>query len=252
MNQWDLYEARRTVTGKTKRDATLKREQRYLSHLIPDSLSYHHLVVGKQERQMAVINSDNLNEKTLLTLPGETVDCGQYVEWMDNHWLITEKDANTEVYTRAKMIQCNYLLKWVDERTRQVVERWCIVEDGTKYLTGEYGDKQYVFMRGDSRIQITIARDEYTKRLDRENRFLVDDPETETILAYRLTKPFKLSGVFNNQGVYRFVLSEVTTETTDDLVNFIPNYYKYFPRPEDPEIIDPGAGHTDSGKKVWL
>lgn len=107
-------------------------------------------------------------------------------------------------------------------------------------------------MRGDSRIQITIARDEYTKRLDREARFLVDDPETETVLAYRLTKPFKLTGVFNNQGVYRFVLSEVTTENTDDLVNHIPNYYKYFPRPEDPTIIDPGSGTTDSGKRVWL
>ena len=53
------------------------------------------------------------------------------MHWMDNYWLITERDADTTVYTRAKMIQCNHLLKWVsDDNT--IHEQWCIIEDGTK------------------------------------------------------------------------------------------------------------------------
>lgn len=252
MNPWDLYDSRRMVHGNTKRQTTYRRAYGRLTDKVVDSLSFHTAVVDGTERQLSIINSDNLNEKKILTMPGEDIDCGGIVEWMDNHWLITEKDANNELYARAKMEQCNYLLKWVDPDSKQIIERWCIIEDGTKYLTGEYGDRQFVFLRGDSRISITIARDEYTVKLDRESRFLVDDYESGTVLAYRLTKPFKLSGVFNNKGIYRFVLSECTTEDTDNIPLHIPDYYKYFPRPEDPVPVPPGIPTTPTGKKVWL
>lgn len=109
-----------------------------------------------------------------------------------------------------------------------------------------------MFLRGDSRISITIARDEYTVKLDRESRFLVDDYESGVVLAYRLTKPFKLSGVFNNKGIYRFVLSECTTEDTDNIELHIPDYYKYFPRDTDPQPVPPGSSSMDTGRKVWL
>lgn len=252
MTPWSLYEARRFTQGVNKRSTAYRREFGRLTDKVVNSLSFHTAIVDGVERDLSIINSDNLNEKTLLTLPGEDVDCGGIVEWMDNHWLITEKDANNELYTRAKMEQCNYLLKWVDPDSKEVIERWCIIEDGTKYLTGEYGDSQFVFLRGDSRISITIARDEYTVKLDRESRFLVDDYESGVVLAYRLTKPFKLSGVFNNKGIYRFVLSECTTEDTDNIELHIPDYYKYFPRDTDPQPVPPGSSSTDTGRKVWL
>ena len=128
----------------------------------------------------------------------------------------------------------------------------CTIIPNNTDLTGEFGDKLYIFNRGDSRISITIARDKYTVRLDRQDRLLVDDYESETVLAYRLTKPFKLSGVFNNKGIYRFVLSECVTQDSDNIELHIPDYYKYFPRPTDPEVMEPGTTATPTGKKVWL
>lgn len=252
MSPWDLYDARRFTQGATKRQTAYRREYGRLTDKVIHSLSFHTAIINGEERHVSIINSDNLDQKTLITLPGEDVDCGSVVEWMDNHWLITEKDANNELYTKTKMEQCNYLLKWVDPASKQVIERWCIIEDGTKYLTGEFGDNQFIFLRGDSRISITIARDEYTVKLDRNSRFLVDDYESGTVLAYRLTKPFKLSGVFNNKGIYRFVLSECTTEDTDNIELHIPDYYKYFPRENDPQPVAPATSTTDTGKKVWL
>lgn len=80
---------------------------------------------------MAIINSDNLDIKTLCSLPGEDIRHGSLVEWMDQHWLVIEKDANNEVYTRAKMQQCNYLLRWINS-DGEIIERWSIVNDGTK------------------------------------------------------------------------------------------------------------------------
>ena len=72
------------------------------------------------------------------------------------------------------MKQCNYLLRWIAEDDT-VVERWCVIEDGTKYLTGEYGDNDFIVVRGDSRISLTLAKDEYSIQLNRNNRFLIDD-----------------------------------------------------------------------------
>ena len=70
--------------------------------------------------------------KPIIIIRREDVHHGGLVQWMNSYWLITEKDFNTEVYTRAKMLQCNYLLKWVDDEDRSIHEQWCIIEDGTK------------------------------------------------------------------------------------------------------------------------
>ena len=83
--------------------------------------------------------------------------------------------------------------------------------------------------RGDSRISLTIAKDNQTVRLNRNNRFLIDDYDSPNILSYRLTKPFKLGGNYNGNGVLYFVLQECNTEDTDNFELHIANYYDHFP-----------------------
>lgn len=147
MSVWDVYEDRINARGATKRDTQLKREIRTINSRLPDSLSYQQVTIHEMEygynltseemmshaitQNVAVINSDNLNEKTIISLPGEDIVHGSLVRWMDNYWLVTERDANTTVYTRAKMIQCNHLLRWVSDKDK-ICEQWCIIEDGTK------------------------------------------------------------------------------------------------------------------------
>lgn len=147
MSVWDVYEDRMNARGATKRDTQLKREVRTINNMLPDSLSYQQVTIHEMEygynltseemmsraitQNVAVINSDNLNEKTIISLPGEDIVHGSLVRWMDNYWLVTERDANTTVYTRAKMTQCNHLLRWVSDEDK-ICEQWCIIEDGTK------------------------------------------------------------------------------------------------------------------------
>lgn len=229
MSLWDTYRSRLNAKGGNRRDTVLQRECRFINDKLPASLSYHHAIIDGKERNLAIINSDNLNQKTLCTLPGEKLPHGGLVEWMDNHWLITELDANNEVYTKGIMRQCNYQLRWIAD-DGNVIERWCIVEDGTKYLTGEYGDNNYILTRGDTRITVTLPNDEYTIKLNRKNRFLIDDFKSPTILAYELTKPFKLGGNYGKGGVLSFVMQECNTEDTDNFELHIANYYDHFPR----------------------
>lgn len=259
MSVWDTYQNRIEIHGGTKRKAAFVREQRALLNKTKDSLSYHDVIIDGKSRNVSIINSDNLNEKLMLSLPGENFDCGGLVEWADNHWLITEKDANNEVYTRAKLLQCNYLLHWVDEE-HVVHEQWCIIEDGTKYLTGEYEDRNFIVTRGDSRISMTITKNADTEKFGREHRFLIDDPDSGDKLAYLLTKPFKVGKTFNGSGVYAFVLQEVVSTDDDNMELSIADYYKHFPKAAqpnpntttDPDGTDKDSISTNSGKKVWL
>lgn len=146
MSVWDSYRNRVETHGGSVRGAAKKQEIRMLTNKLRENLSYFTITVfdqahgfnidsepnknGSFNQDVAIINSDNLNEKYIYSLPGEDIEHGCLVRWMDNYWLVTERDANTNVYARAKMIQCNYLLKWVSDNT--IYEQWCIVEDGTK------------------------------------------------------------------------------------------------------------------------
>lgn len=265
MTAWSNYESRAAVHGTTRRKTALRREIHDLNKRLPDSLSYHsveifdcyhgyniddRMVQSKwmSEQNVAIINSDNLNEKYIFSLPGEDIQDGSLVHWMDNYWLVTERDANTTVYTRAKLLQCNFLLKWVSGDSKEIIRQWCVVEDGTKYLTGEYEDRNFIVARGDSRIAITIARNLETAKLGRRNRFLIDDEYAPVKLAYTLSKPLKFTGVYNKEGVFKWVLQEVQTTVDDNQDLMIADYYKYFPK-EDGNDDD---GGDTGGKKVWL
>lgn len=265
MSAWDTYKNRMDVRGGTKREMWLNRESRNINRKLPDSLSYQSVVlfdglhgydIDSEDmaqyaisQNVGIINSDNLDEKTIISMPGEDIMNGSLICWMDQHWLMTERDANTTIYTRGKLLQCNYLLKWIDDN-HQIHEQWVKVEDGTKYLTGELEDRQFIVTRGDSRIAITMARNEFSVKLDRNNRFLIDDLESDHMIAYALTKPLKFSGVYNGEGVFKFVLQEVATTDDDNQELGIADYYKHFPKSTDQDT--PIGSYGDSGKRMWL
>ena len=132
MGVWDIYDARMNVVrGGSLQNTYKQREIRAINAHLPNSLSYTTVTIDDVEQNVAIINSDNLNEKTIISMPGEDIRHGGLVHWMDNYWLVTERDANTTIYTRGKLLQCNYLLKWVTEDA-VIHEQWCCVEDGTK------------------------------------------------------------------------------------------------------------------------
>lgn len=151
MSVWNVYDERNEVRGQTRRETVRRREISRLERRVPDSLSYHDVEIfdnahgydiesvdGGESvantpitKNVAIINTDNLNEKFICSLPEDDIEHGSLVHWMDNYWLVTERDANTTLYTKSKMVQCNHLLRWVD--TKGIVHaQWCIIEDGTK------------------------------------------------------------------------------------------------------------------------
>lgn len=247
MDIWDNYNARLTVNGATRRENALARTQGYINRKLSSSLSYQSVTINDVIQDVSITDNEELNIKTICTLPGESLIHGGLVDWADNKWLITEVDAHDEVYTKGTMQQCNHILRWRDS-SGTIVEKWCIVEDGTKYLIGE--KQEDMITVGDARIAVTVAKDEDTIKIRRGNRFLIDDVDTDTVLAYQITKPNRLYNVFNGKGIFRYILNEVNTTDNDNLELRIADYYEPAMNTSTdsyPDVVD-----DDDGKKVWI
>ena len=229
MEVWSEYRERLSTYGSTLREASLKRERDYINRKIMNSLSYQTCTVNEEEKQVAIVNTDNLDVKFIYALPGDTIASGSVVVWNDEHWLVIEKDDATEVYTKAKMQECNHLLRWVTS-DGVIHQCWSIVSDGTRYLTGEFGDRDFIVTRGDERLQIVVPRNEETVALGRNQRFLIDDEDVVVKRAFKLTKPLKIGKLFSKEGVFSFVMQEVNNTETDNHELGIADYYKYYDR----------------------
>lgn len=99
---------------------------------------------------------------------------------------------------------------------------------------------------------MTIAKNKHTVKFGRENRFLIDDPDSNEKLAYALTKPLKIGAVYNSNGVYSFVLQEVVSTNDDNQELGIADYYKHFKRETSENTTTSEKTKSNSGKKVWL
>lgn len=262
MGAWDTYKARMEVNGTTRRDRALKHTQGYISNKLLNSLSCHSVLINGVQQTVSIINQkESMTIKRICALPNEPLEHGGVVDFADSKWLITEIDANDEVYASGIMRRCNYLLKWLN-REGKVIEKWCVVEDGTKYLIGEKAEDMMSI--GDARIAITISKDDDTIELRRGMRFLVDDMDSSAVLAYQITKPNKLFNIYDGKGVFRFILNEVNLTDDDNVEQRIADFYNWKPyQPLDnehqdtdvtaEEIVDSAKPvDNDDEKKVWL
>ena len=240
---WNTYEERLGVpgdpTGDAVRDTRLIRAQSRVRRWVTESLSYYTVKVAhgdgtiiREKKQIAVRDTPDYDIKKIFSMPNEKLPHGKLIWWLDNFWLITDVDAHNEYLTEGLMRQCNYVVKWIDN-SGVTISRWAIVEDGTKYLIGEKANQMMTI--GDARMALTIGKDEDTQHLRRGQRFLLDDPDSEEVLAYQITKPNRLYRVYNGVGAYRFILNEVQSTDGDNKELRIADYYDWHPRYEKPE-----------------
>ena len=240
MGVWDDYVDRISMVG-SMRDAVIEDAKLKLAMMIPDSPSCHEVLIGGEPQLITITHGQYLYEKKIAALPGEHLPHGGYVEYADNVWLITEMDADDEIYERGKMLQCNYVVKWIG-KDGKLKEKWCFVEDGTKYLIGEYSERMMAV--GDARLAMTIGKDADTIELSRGARFLIDDGDSPVVSAYQITKTNKLWNQYNGRGVFKFILNEDQTTAADNIEQRIADYTNWEPN------IPRDTDHQDSESTV--
>lgn len=232
MGGWDIYESRMVEN----RQAWLDHAKATIHRKLFSSLSCKNVQIDGVDRTVAIIGRAQYDERRICSLPGETLHHGGLVNYAGCVWLITEMDVDDEVYQRGIMRRCNHVLKWIG-KDGVLHEKWCIVEDGTKYLIGE---KVVSLMTvGDSRIAITVGKDGETIELGRGHRFLIDDDMVEAPSVYQITKANRFFNTTNGDGVFRFILTEVALSPHDNVEQRIADYSSWTPdMPLDSDHVD--------------
>lgn len=228
MSVWDTYEQVRAPIARTKRDRWTEYTRRMYTRRMLESPSCHEVFIDGETQIVCIEHTAERDQKKIIALPGETIKHGGIVTFANNKWIVVEKDADNTIYDKGIMQQCNHILRWISRKDGKLKEKWCFVEDGTKYLIGEKSNQLMAI--GDSRIAVTIEKDEDTVELARGLRFLIDDADSDFVSAYQITKSNKLYNVFNNEGVFRFILNEVQLTADDNTDLRIADYNNWHPK----------------------
>lgn len=125
----------------------------------------------------------------------------------------------------------------------------CITTLNKTDMTGEYEDRNFIVTRGETRVAVTIQRNEHTIKLKRTNRFIIDDIDATDKIAFALTKPLKVGNTYDKKGILKFVMSETNSNDFDNIELGVADYYKYFPDTNHPEN---SGSKIDDPEEVWL
>lgn len=222
----DEYKEMLSRGGSTRRERDLINLRSRISHHVADSLSSSMVTINGEEQNVTIISTNENESKKILSLPGETLHLGAIVWWMSAPWMIVSLDMQDEVYTSAIMTLCNYLLKWKNSKG-EIVERWCILEDKNNSGSSGIEDNDKMTL-GDARIQVRLAKDEETRQLHRDQRFLIDDEDVTgkgDVVAYEVTKIYRAGNLYRGEGTYRYILEECVRTARDNTDLLIADYY---------------------------
>ena len=204
------------------------------------------LIVGRTQG-LAIISTEEADVKTICSLPDESFCAGELFYWSDNYWLIMERDADTEVYTRGTAQRCNHLLKWLTKE-REPKYSPCVIVDSTKYTAGETYTEMVTM--GNTRVALYMPRNEDSMAIERDRRFVLG--QGANCLAYKLTKPDAVSLVDPLDGVMMFTLSEDSLTANDSQVYGVADYYIDRSAPGINSGVPPKAPEDNTSKGVWL
>jgi len=206
---------------KNKREKELVKVNRNANKHFDDTFDTQDVLVNEIPMQLMIIKDTDGNtyKKKIKSRHKDIIKLGDYVKWNNQIWMITLLDSDDKAWNRGYMYLCEILLRWQDDNGN-IIERWGYSEDYTKYSMGESGNSTITV--GDYQYGITLPVDEYTKKLTRKNRFVVDFEGNYPPDTYRLTgKKGFISDYryFDKGGVFTIILSyEQFNKVTDKLV----------------------------------
>ncbi|MCM1270697.1 MAG: hypothetical protein NC247_08770 [Ruminococcus flavefaciens] len=177
MATFSEYKSRLRLRGNTARERALYHEKFDVKTNAVESLSCKDCIVGGIAQKLVIDDGTLPYYKEVCSLPDETFNAGQYVEWADTMWLIVSCDWDKEVYTYGKMQQCNWLMKW-QNADGEIIERWVVVNPASKYSNGEK-----------SAVVITIPSNNYIVYLPNDSETLALPVDKRIFVDFNVTSP---------------------------------------------------------------
>lgn len=129
-------------------------------------------------------DSETKDQKNIIAMPSLPLEMGYLHYWQNNYWLtfITDKKLG-DIYSRGTAIRCYSSIKWLDD-DGIVREAWFFMKFDSPSNFGVEDGK--VLIMPNERRTITIQNNEYTRKINKERRFIIDGRAWRTIGVDRL------------------------------------------------------------------
>lgn len=239
----DRYSARINLHGTTQRERALNRLKDTITNKVGGSLSCKDVLLNGEPTQLVVNTGTKPYYKEFESLPNQTVQMGDYVEWANRTWLVYEADADDEVYIDGKMYECNYKLYWQDS-TGKIISRWAYIQNSSSYSNGESGNATITLAA--NQFMVWMPLDDDTVNLH-NTRMMIDNVTDNQPTPYSLTRPDNVTMKFGNKGcTYYIFTAEQRNDEKDKLVTledgtqvWICNYISPTTPPQPTEPTNP-------------
>jgi hypothetical protein len=173
---WTDYQSRR---GKDRKALYTDDMKNIISTEFKDSTSYHLVKINDIDTDVRIVDENAIekqpNKKRMLSLPDETFNIGDIVIWNSENWLVTNIDADKNLYTKGTIEKCNNTLKFYNKTGLLWVEADtpCIITTPFKTGLGILEDKFVSSAKEEYEVQIPASIN--TNIIDIGHRFIVNN-----------------------------------------------------------------------------
>ena len=179
-------------------------------------------VNGEPRKLIVAKHKSELTQKDVIAYPGEEIGLGDMVECYGAHWIVTQKDPNTDMYSRGLMELCNTKIRWQNPDTLDIVERWVLIKN--PYSTNVKESQTLTTLNG--KYEVYITKDEESLAVPPDKRFIIGEAGGKP-LVYKLTFPDINAETFDEQGrgiIVWNLVSEEDIRESDNLELMIADY----------------------------
>ncbi len=211
----DRYTARINLYGDTERERIKNRLEYNLSNRLNDGLSYKQVKLNGVDTQL-IINSGTVPyNKTFTSLPGQKILAGDYIEWVNQIWLVYEADCDDEIYIDGSLRQCQHKIYWQATDGR-IISRYVWTQNASAYNNGEQGNNTITLQS--NQFMVYIPYDEDTECLNNGKRVHISKSNI-ICKPYELTRPDDISYGYGEKGVLNIIFTQSQfNEQNDKLV----------------------------------
>lgn len=171
MSVFDNYKSNISSNGYTERERIINRAKYDLKTKAFKSPAYKEILVNGKKQFVIMKRSDNFGEKFINCMPDEFVKLGDYIEWKNGHYIVSDSNIDDDISLKATIIRCNRLFKWQDPKTFQIKERWAAMY--RPYASSSFGDK--IIQISNREFKVYVPYDKDTINVPLNTRFILED-----------------------------------------------------------------------------
>jgi hypothetical protein len=192
MSYLDIFNARNTAYGSTIRDSRIADTKRKITGAFFDHPSYYNISVYTPSTPLSSTptdvwitdDSELKSQKVITAIPGQSVDVGYLYLWNNEYWLTIQNDYQLGgIYDRGVILRCYSSIKWLDENGDIRSSWFCMQSNSTSSFGIEDGR---VLILPNERRELTIQDTIYTRKIEKNKRFIVDGRAWRVIGVNRL------------------------------------------------------------------